>query len=308
MRKYKFPSAYKRLVTDSFRDTVFYDGKYYLIGKDAETNGMAIWDIPKMVDVTPLFLKYLQDVKKEDISKVVLSVPSGVFAEAFKQKKQGRRCYFDEVKEKVKGKLKDVEEVKFLPQGVSAIYVYMQDKRLKEGDVVLTIDGGFNTLNLALTVVGTPLDIVYNESLFDKGIRQLLLEYFYPLLVSEISYDIKKDYHFLKDIFLSKEIAKGFDIINVSSLVEEAVKNYVTDLKELIYEFLSRNNIKNYDAINVVGGISYYLQNAIKTDKKLFLPEKDGEFLTAIGMAVKNPGFLAVDLGFGDVKVAKNKL
>ena len=45
----------------------------------------------------------------------------------------------------------------------------------------------------------------------------------------------------------------------------------------------------------------------IKTRKKLLLPEKDGKFYTVMGMATKHPGYLAIDLGFGDVKVAKKR-
>jgi len=242
MKTYKFPSAYKRLATDSFRDTVDFQEKKYLIGEDAVVNGMAIWDIEKLKEVTPLFLKYLRDVRKEDISKVVLSVPSGVFANAIKRDKQGKKSYFNEVREIVLNGLKEIEDIRFLPQGVSAIYVYMNEDRMKIGDKVLTIDGGFNTLNLALTVVGKPLDIVKNKSMFDKGIRKLLVDYFYPILIDELQMDInEEDYHLLKKLFLSKKIMKGFKTINISNLVEEAVENYIRDLMEEVYKFLMKN-------------------------------------------------------------------
>jgi len=77
---------------------------------------------------------------------------------------------------------------------------------------------------------------------------------------------------------------------------------------DIVFQFLSRENIKDYNAINIVGGISYYLKNTIKTQKKLLVPEKDGEYYTVIGMAIKNSGYLAVDLGFGDVKVARKEV
>jgi len=91
-------------------------------------------------------------------------------------------------------------------------------------------------------VVGKPLDIVKNKSMFDKGIRKLLVDYFYHILIDELQMDInEEDYHLLKKLFLSKKIMKGFKTINISNLVEETVENYIRDLMEEVYKFLMKN-------------------------------------------------------------------
>lgn len=307
-KTYKFPSVYKQVIGENFLDTVKMNGNEYLVGEKVMRNGSHLWDTNSLIKYTPLFLKYLKDVKGEDISNIVLSVPTATFANAVKQDKSGKTdTYFNKMTIKIKDMLSDeVKDVKFLPQGVSALYYYKSLGEIKTGDKVLTIDGGFNTLNLAITEVGeNSLNLLFDESEFDKGIRTLLIDKFLPLLQKEIAEDIPKDYHYLKKVFLSGEIGIGLNSISVKPYVEIATKVYLDELMEFVTQTVKRSSDESYNVINVVGGLSYYIQNKIKSSKKVIIPEKNGEFMTAIGMATKHPKHLAVDLGFGDVKVAK---
>lgn len=307
-RFYKFPSAFKQVMGDTFLDTVEFNGRNYIVGDNATKGGNHLWDLESLIKYAPLFLKYLKEIKNENIKNVVLSIPTATFANSIKKLQKGESNYFERIADNIKKTLPEVEELNFLPQGVSAIYYYKEKKEINEGDRVLTLDGGFNTLNIAITEVQTPLNLLFQESVFDKGIRSLLIDKFLPLLQKDIMEEIPKEYHFLKKIFLRKEMEIALTNISVSPQVELAVSSYLDEVMDYVLHAIQRESDQYYNIINVVGGISYYLQDKINTSKKLIVPKKNGEFLTAIGMAAKYKNALAVDLGFGDVKVADRYL
>ena len=278
------------------------DGKQYLVGEKATKGGNHLWGLDSLIKYAPLFLKYLKQEKNEDISEVVIAIPTKTFALAVKAANAGRESFFDKMSKRINDIIPETK-VYFLPQGVSAIYYYKEKGEIKKGDSVLTLDGGFNTLNIAITQVKDSLDILYQESVFDKGIRTLLVDKFLPLLQSEIAEDIPKEYHFLKKIFLKKEIDLSLKTISLENQVEIAVKSYLDEVMDYILNAIQRETDAEYNVINVVGGLSYYLQ--INSNKKVLIPQRNGEFLTAIGMATKYKNALALDLGFGDIKVAR---
>ena len=54
-------------------------------------------------------------------------------------------------------------------------------------------------------------------------------------------------------------------------------------------------------SLQSLGGLSYYVPE-IETNKPYFIPEKDGEFYTVMGMC-EYLSASAVDFGFGDIKI-----
>ena len=305
-KTYKFPSVYKVILGQTFLNTVNLNGKDYVVGEKVMRGGSHLWDTDSLIKYTPLFLKYLKDIKNEDISKIVLSVPTATFANAVKQSKSGKTdTYFNKMITKIKDTFGDeVEDIRFLPQGVSALYYYKKEGEVKTGDKVLTIDGGFNMLNLAITEIkNNSLDLIFDESEFEKGIRTLLIDYFLPLLRENVAEDTPKEYHYLKDVFLAGEIGVGLNSVNVKNYIEMATKQYLDDLMKLITQTIKYLSHKNhsYNVMNIVGGLSYYLIDKIKLSRKVIIPDGKGEFMTVIGMATKYPEHLAVDLGFADI-------
>jgi len=89
----------------------------------------------------------------------------------------------------------------------------------------------------------------------------------------------------------------------------EALESYIDALFTKIKGELARKG-ETFEQFTIVGGLSYYIDE-IRTNKEYFLPKEGGEFLTVKGMwrALKKQGRgVAIDFGFGDVKVAADNL
>jgi len=205
----------------------------------------------------------------------------------------------ERIKRKVEREAK--VEVRVLPQGFSAMPVLVE-LGLEKGKRTLVIDGGFNTINFGvLDERGRP---IFVRTLFNEfGIRDLLENYFRPLLQRRFS-SVPQNLQYLKQVFLLGKVDRGFEEVSVKGEKKEAVIAFMEALFSRIKGELERQGIP-FEQFGIVGGITHYISQ-VKTNKRYAIGD---EFSTVKGMRkLAGEGAVAIDFGFGDIKVSAEKL
>ena len=188
------------------------------------------------------------------------------------------------------------------PQGIAGL-----QHLLEKGEVglssTLLIDGGFNTVNIA--VVNEELGVDYYKTFTDEiGVRNLIEDFFAEEL--RLKYpSVSTNLVVLKEIFLKGVVDTGLKVEDVRVEKERALSRFLSKFFNKVLGELKRAGI-DYNQIVFIGGISYYLSEGdFETNKRLFIPKEGGEFLNVLGLLDYNErADFALDLGFGDAKVA----
>lgn len=139
---------------------------------------------------------------------------------------------------------------------------------------------------------------IYNE----LGVYNLLNNFFKEEL--ETKYDeITSNMQMLKKVFLEEKIDAGFKIIDVKKEKQRALQVFIPKLINRVISEVKKGN-SSFEQFIFVGGISHYInEKSIETTKKFYIPEKDGEFLTVLGMKeIAGEDYDVFDVGFGDTK------
>jgi len=302
MKFYKFPTAVKKLVGVEAVNGIDFNGFKWKVGEISQGVEF-IYDIDDLMTYYPLFVKHLQE-QGEDISKMVVSLPLETFLESFELKKAGQENLIDKLSSDIISKIEDCKQCIVLPQGSSALYKIKKETDDITGNI-LVIDGGFNTVNIAIAnfTSASNINILFSHTIFDEfGVRDLLEKFFRKELALKYN-NVTSNLQVLNSTFNQGKIDSGFNTIDVTNEKKRAIKIFTESLIDRIQKIVSKAKIQ-YDSIVVVGGLSYYID--FDTNKSKFIPQKDGEFYTLMGMLEKvSDGFLALDLGFGDAKVGK---
>lgn len=188
------------------------------------------------------------------------------------------------------------------PQGVISLKHLYGENLVPYDEKVLVIDGGFNTVNLSVVKDG---EVLYVKTFYNElGVRDLLDKYFREELLRrfpEVAANLQK----LQEVFLAGVLDIGFYQYDLSEVKRIATEVYLNELFNRIKGELTRVG-ESFTFFVVVGGLSYLLKGIeIETNKGNYIPEENGEFLTALGMHYDS-GLPAVDFGFGQIKEVSN--
>ncbi|GEM_PF-1515946 len=297
----KFPSGFERVVGKK-EEAVECCGRRWIAGID-KADAEYPEGLTDLIAYYPIVVKWVEKHYTDLGDTIGVSLPTEI---VFREMETGEWRKVKELSERIKkytGK-----KVVVFPQGVIALEWIFSAGYLKPGHSTLVIDGGFNTVNLAL--VDRKGKVTFVKTISNElGIRDLLEKYFRPLLAEKIGGEVSANLLKLKRVFLDGFVDMGFERISVKGEKREALESYIDALFTKIKGELARKG-ETFEQFTIVGGLSYYIDE-IRTNKEYFLPKEGGEFLTVKGMwrALKRQdGSVAIDFGFGDVKVAANSL
>jgi len=297
----KFPSGFERVVGKK-EEAVECCGRRWIAGID-KADAEYPEGLTDLISYYPIVVKWIEKHYTKLGNIVGVSLPTEI---VFREMETGEWKKVKELSERIRtytGK-----KVVVFPQGVIALEWIFSEGFLKPRRSTLVIDGGFNTVNLALVDKNGKVTF-YKTISNELGIRDLLEKYFRPLLAEKIGGEISANLLKLKRVFLDGFVDMGFERINVKGEKKEALESYMDALFTKIKGELTRKG-ETFEQFTIVGGLSYYIDE-IRTNKEYFLPKEGGEFLTVKGMwkALKRQGGnVAIDFGFGDVKVAAEGL
>jgi len=300
MKVFKFPTVHRpaRLHEDAVE--VF--GSRWVVGEKALTHKRGCYyvrDVDELVEYYPL---YLLEVKRRvgDFSKAVVSLPLDVYVQEKVKREMGRENLIDALKRNCSVTAKVGVEV--VPQGIAGLQHLIEEGKVETAPTLL-IDGGFNTVNVA--VVNEELGVDFYKTFTDEiGVRNLIENYFAEELKLRFS-GLTTNLVVLKEVFLKEKLDDGLVVHDVRPEKEKALENFLPETFRKVSREVKRAGVE-YEQVVIIGGLSHYLKaEDFETNRKVFVPERDGEFLNVLGLLDFVPDVkLAVDLGFGDCKVA----
>ena len=290
MKVRKVPSAFERLLgaRANLPEAVEFEGYRWLVGKPSKQAEYPV-NLQDLIRFYPLVVKW---AKIED-DTVALSLP----AETYFEDKLSGETLINQIKEKVKKETG--KNAVILPQGVIALQEIFSEGHLKP-DKTLVIDGGFNTVNVAIADENG--EILYTKTYYNEfGIRDLLENYFKPELKRKYP-EIMSNLQRLKEVFLQEQIDAGFTVIDITNEKKVALQSFIESMFSRIVKDIERTG-ESFKQFAIVGGLSYYVPQ-IETNKPHFVPKEMGEFYTVLGMNLYS-GVPAIDFGFGDIKLSQ---
>lgn len=285
---FKVPSAFERLTgaRANLPESVEFEGYRWLVGKPSKQSEYPI-NLSDLVRFYPLVVKWAN--LKDDT--VAVSLP----AETYFEDKLSGETLIKQIQDRIRQETGKSAVV--LPQGVIALQEIYAQGHLNP-DKTLVIDGGFNTVNVA--VVDEEGNILYTKTYFNEfGIRDLLENYFKPELKRKYP-ETTSNLQRLKEIFLQEQIDAGLQVIDVRNEKNIALKSFIEQMFNRIIKDIERAG-ESFKQFVIVGGLSYYVPQ-IETNKPHFIPKENGEFYTVMGMK-QYSGAFSIDFGFGDIKV-----
>jgi hypothetical protein len=299
MKAKKIASTLSRVVGIEGKDAIEYDSFKWIVGKTTGSNIEYMNDLKDLINYAHIFVKHILTKENRVADKIAISIPAEAYSLA-KQRSNGG--LIREMEESILRNIPSVKDVVVLPQGVAAINHLVANKHIDlDNGNVLIIDGGFSTLNIS--VVDKEGEILFNETIHDElGVRNLLTRFFREELKNKYD-EVSSNDQMLKKVFLEEEIEAGFSTINVKTEKQRALQAFIPKLIGRVIRDVKKDNI-SFGQFAFVGGISYYVNaKNIETTKKFFIPKKDGEFLTVLGMRnIVGEDFDVFDIGFGDSK------
>ncbi len=300
MELLKIPSSFEKVfgARQNLPEVVEFQGYKWIVGGDG---GSYPIDVSDIINWYPLVVKdVLRRRGRENGEKSIsVSLPAEFYYEDVLSGKNAINRIADTIISET-----GVKSVKILPQGIIALHKLYVDGVLDENGTTLIIDGGFNTVNVAISRKDENDYIIEYVKTYDNeiGIRNLLEKFFLPEIKQRYP-EIVKNLQVLKDVFLTGEIDKGFKIIDVSNEKQNALVSYLETLLHRLTKDIEAKG-KRFNQFAVIGGLSYYIKGVeIDTNKKYFIPIENGEFYTVMGMR-EYTNLPSIDFGFGDIKVA----
>jgi hypothetical protein len=291
----KFPSVFQKADEDD-EDAVFVKslGRYYkgLDNIDLVRPKEEVLNLEGLVKYYPILVKLLTKKGLITADQIAVSLP----ADTYMKEKKKTDGLIQKIQKGIIEENEGIQDVRVLPQGVVGTLTALKNKEIQKG-LILTIDGGFNTVNVSI-INTNDLDIIYTRTYYNElGIRNLL-EIFYSRLQKKFP-EAPYNLQLLKRIFLTGQYIHGKK--DVKTEKEKSIDEFVDTLITRITGDISKI-MADYDQILIIGGLSYYLKDQqLNAPAEIAVPEKDGEFYNVMGMKIqsKRP---SIDFGFGDVK------
>lgn len=299
MKAEKIASTMSRVVGGESKNAIEHDGFKWIIGETVGSNIEYMYDLDDLIKYSHLFIKQIMRNENRSVNNIAISIPTEAYY-ASRTKEDGGLV--KKMEDEIRKNIPEVDKIVVLPQGASALnYLVSQKKVNLEDGNVLVIDGGFNTLNIS--VVDQNGKILYTESIHDElGVYNLLSKFFREELKNKYD-EVSSNIQMLKKVFLEEEIEAGFNTINVKNEKIRAIQAFIPKLINRVTRDIKKEKI-SFGQFAFVGGISYYINDDnIKTTKKFYIPKKEGEFMTVLGMReTVGEDFDVFDIGFGDSK------
>jgi len=301
----KFPTVHREALFHEEREAVPFDGEKWVVGEKALSHQRGCYyirDVEELVTFYPLYLLAVKKMLGIEGNRIpaVISLPLDVYVAEKKKREEGK----ENLLERLRGYCSSYGfDVDVKPQGVAGLQHLISIGRIGVAPTLL-VDGGFNTVNVA--VVDGELNVVFYKTFPDEiGVRNLVEDFFADELKKRFS-SITTNLVVLKEVFLSGVVDTGLKRIDVRPEKEKALHRFIQKFFRKVLGEVRRAGA-SYEQIVFIGGISYYLSpDDFETDKKLFIPKEGAEFCNVLGLfdLAENSPVLAVDLGFGDCKVA----
>lgn len=300
METKKIASTLSRVVGVDSKDALEFEGFKWKIGDITGANIESMTDLNDLVKYSNLFIRQISKKENRKFKNIAISLPADTYYVSSKKSDKG---VIRKLENEIKSNINGVENILVLPQGVAAIQYIINKKKINlENGNILVIDGGFNTLNISIIDSQTS-DILLSKSIYNElGVYNLLNNFFKEEL--ETKYDeITSNMQMLKKVFLEEKIDAGFKIIDVKKEKQRALQVFIPKLINRVISEVKKGN-SSFEQFIFVGGISHYInEKSIETTKKFYIPEKDGEFLTVLGMKeIAGEDYDVFDVGFGDTK------
>ena len=292
---YKFPSSFREASRIERAKAVKFGETYWVVGNDALSSGGSADYVKTEEDLVKLYPLFLLSVaKREGIEvdknnpiKVIVSLPLDTYLFHRQLQKEGRENLITRL-------INNSREYGFdpvvRPQGISALE-YILEKgivNLKKGEEkregnILLIDGGFNTVNVA--VVSPKMEVLYVKTFVDEaGVRKLLEDFFVEEL-KEQGIPVSSNLVAIKEVFISGKVPIGLRDVDITPQKEKATKRFIDRFKRKVFGELERARV-NFEQIAIVGGLSYYIKkDDFDTDKEVFIPSEKGEFFNVLGLS-----------------------
>ncbi|MCI4625409.1 MAG: ParM/StbA family protein [Candidatus Magnetoovum sp. WYHC-5] len=252
---------YRTIYRTSKKDEgLLYKEKRYVVGERAllKTDPCYLRTIDELIDLYPLFTAFAAQKAQIDKSDIlVIGLPFDYWKIETAKSARGMHSIIEKLKDSLIAiKLEDTEykfdDIVVLPQGVGCINAYLNDTTGIKGNI-LGIDIGFNTIVYSLFSVDEN-DTLYGKTLYKKGIHDMAINLINPVLEKytpgkyyspvEINYIIEK-----------RQIQKGFDLIDISTEIDSAAKEYIESIFSYIIGDLSENiGVITFDTIVIGGG------------------------------------------------------
>jgi len=298
----KFPTVHREARLHEQRGAIEFEGKKWVLGEKALTHKRAceyVRDVEELVRYYPLYLMEAKRRGGVETDTAAVSLPLDVFIVEREKRESGADNLIDRLTHNCS---RYGFSVSVYPQGVAGLQHLIDEEKVADDSYTLLVDGGFNTVNVA--VVSPELEVVFFKTFTDEvGIRNLIEEFFVEELRVRFP-AVSTNLVVLKEIFLKEVIDTGLRVEDVRVEKERALSRYLDRFFERVLGEIRRAGV-DYEQIVFVGGISYYLdESKFETNKKLFIPKEGGEFLNVLGLLSLSEKNFAVDLGFGDCKVA----
>ncbi len=291
----KFPSIFQKADEDD-ENAIFVKslGRHYkgLDNVDVIRPKEEVLNLEGLVKYYPILIKLLTKKGLITTDQIAVSLP----ADTYMKEKKKENGLIQKIQSSITEENENVKDVRVLPQGVVGTLTALKNKEIQKG-LTLTIDGGFNTVNVSIIDTNS-LDIIYTRTYYNEiGIRNLL-EIFYSRLQKkfpETPYNLQT----LKKIFLSGKYLHGKK--DVEKEKTKSIDEFIDTLIARITGDISKI-MTDYDKVLVIGGLSYYIKDQqLNAPAEIVIPEKDGEFYNVIGMKIQS-GRTSIDFGFGDIK------
>jgi len=293
----KIASTRSRLSGDETSQGIIHQGISWGVGKTSGTNIEFLYDMKDLVNFAPLYIRHI--FKNLNGAKLAISIPAETY---FASKNRQDGGYVKQMIDSILTNIPEIADVKVFPQGVAALNHLVDGGKLDMANGnILIIDGGFNTVNSS--VVQPDGEGLYTKTYYDElGVFNLLTDFFRKELMVKYA-EATSNPQMLKKAFLDEKVDTGFSSFNILNEKNRAIEAFTTKLITRVTNDLRKENV-SFDQFAFVGGLSYYIKSDnIETTKPFYIPEKDGEFLTLLGMAdLVGDDYHLLDLGFGDAK------
>lgn len=258
-------------------------GQKTLIGTDAlhSSGGVSYVRTPdQLVRYYPLFLeKCLDEAGIQNAVAVAVGLPAKFYEDQLSIVGGAIEQLASRLQE-----LERVESVIVLPQGMGGIrdFIFSDQNKKKKG-LLLGIDFGHNTIIYTL-YDGEQGKAVYTDTLYKRGISQMVEHYLMPKIRQHISGFA------MNPVEISKLLEQGFlpvgtDRIDLKPEITTAANEYMDHIIAEIMEDIKGNisALRPIDTIVFFGGGAVFLENRVQSDKIDVVVLSDPEYANARG-------------------------
>ena len=274
---FKFDTAIcysKNTFTDVGHQQIYdFEGKKYLVGKEAISEAFSTRDYSFLQKYAPLFIFKALEIANVDTNSE-LNLITGLSLVDWKTKK-------DDFVERISSFYINKKEIKLnvqlVPQG-QGIYNYYEKQNPEASKQKIIIDDiGYNTHDRLVFDNGIPNP---SESYATTTGANKIVTELQTLLSSEFNIDFPEQE--VKQYLINKSLTIGGQIKDISHIINSEVEKYFE-----FYMNESRSKKKGLmsraDAIVIGGGTAYYLDKLEFPDNVVFLKNKQYEYLNVLG-------------------------